>query len=364
MNSTSKGGPHTARFAAVALVVAGFAMLALPRGAHAQVKPDSRDVAAGPIEVIATPLAAFEKGNPERRRFGRLEWRGGLLLTSPSNAFGGWSGLVVAPDGKAFAAVSDAGLWMTGQFTYAASQPKGVTGAQLGPILALNAKTLTRNRDRDAEAIALVDGTLTNGEVLISFEGNHRIGRFPIAGGGLGPPTRYLEAPQELRRGKAKNGLEAMTVMRGGPWKGAVIAVAENFPDADGRHSGWLWVNGKPQRFALEETGGFDVTDIASLADGTLLVLERRFRWLEGVKMRLRQVRAGDVAPGAVLSGEVLIQADMRFEIDNMEGLAVHTGPAGETVLTILSDDNYNPLLQRTILHQFTLHPEALATGR
>jgi hypothetical protein len=38
-----------------------------------------------------------------------------------------------------------------------------------------------------------------------------------------------------------------------------------------------------------------------------------------------------------------------------MEGLAVHQTPAGEIVLTLISDDNFFPALQRTELLQFTL---------
>jgi hypothetical protein len=38
-----------------------------------------------------------------------------------------------------------------------------------------------------------------------------------------------------------------------------------------------------------------------------------------------------------------------------MEGLGVHTESDGTTVLTILSDDNFNPVLQRTLLLQFSL---------
>jgi hypothetical protein len=37
-----------------------------------------------------------------------------------------------------------------------------------------------------------------------------------------------------------------------------------------------------------------------------------------------------------------------------MEGLSVHRSPSGETVLTLISDDNFSPL-QRTLLLQFTL---------
>ena len=59
--------------------------------------------------------------------------------------------------------------------------------------------------------------------------------------------------------------------------------------------------------------------------------------------------------PGAVMQGETLIEADMSYEIDNMEGLAVHRDASGETILTLISDDNFNTFLQRTILLQFTL---------
>jgi hypothetical protein len=44
----------------------------------------------------------------------------------------------------------------------------------------------------------------------------------------------------------------------------------------------------------------------------------------------------------------------MGFQIDNMEGLSAHRSPEGETVLTLVSDDNFS-LIQRTLLLQFTL---------
>ncbi|NJO22593.1 MAG: hypothetical protein HC868_06160 [Sphingomonadales bacterium] len=91
-------------------------------------------------------------------------------------------------------------------------------------------------------------------------------------------------------------------------------------------------------------------------------MLERRFRWMEGVKMRLRQLPASQIALGVTIEGETLIEADMAYEIDNMEGVAVHTGPRGEAVVTMVSDDNFNPMLQRTLLLQFTLHTDGVAS--
>ena len=120
---------------------------------------------------------------------------------------------------------------------------------------------------------------------------------------------------------------------------------------------GWILKAGagRPKSIALTNPNGFDITDAAAAQDGGLLVLERRFRWGEGIKMRLRQIPAKSIRPGRVLSGRTLIRADLRYQIDNMEGLAVHVDKRGRTVLTVISDDNFNPFLQRTVLLQFEL---------
>lgn len=348
----------------VTVLVSLLAIAIAAQPALAQLKPDTLDLEAEPIDITAKSISAFDKGNASKTRFGRLEWRGGLVLTSPSDNFGGWSGLAIDTDGRGFVAVSDAGTWLTGQIAYDGIKPSALKLTKLGPLQTLGAKNLKKNRDRDAEAVALVEGTTAQGALLISFEQNHRIGRFDIDGRGVSPPRGYLDMPPELQNKKKGDGLEAMTIMKGGALKGAVVGIAEHLHDGQGRHTGWIWVKGKPQKFHLTDIGGFNVTGAASLPDGTLLVLERRFRWLEGVKMRLRAIPAGELKPGTVLTGDTLIEADLGQEIDNMEGLAVHHGPRGETVVTMISDDNFNGFLQKTILLQFTLLSEGQAAAR
>jgi hypothetical protein len=44
----------------------------------------------------------------------------------------------------------------------------------------------------------------------------------------------------------------------------------------------------------------------------------------------------------------------MGYEIDNMEGLTVTRNAAGETLLTMVSDDNFS-MLQRTLLLRFAV---------
>ena len=72
------------------------------------------------------------------------------------------------------------------------------------------------------------------------------------------------------------------------------------------------------------------------------------------MNVRIRRIALGEIKPGGTVDGPVLLEADLGYEIDNMEGLSVHRSPAGETVLTLISDDNFLPF-QRTLLLQFTL---------
>jgi hypothetical protein len=321
--------------------------------------PGERD-----IEILARPITTFGRVMGQRTRFGQLEFRGGLVLSSQDKDFGGWSGLLLETDGRRMLAVSDRGNVLSAEITYTGDAPSGLKASRLGPILGVNGRRLERRRDLDAEALALAQGSLSRGEVLIGFERNHRIGRYAVLNGVLQPPTGYLRLPAEARRMHANKGLEAVTVMAGGPHKGAVVAFSERFPSNPAQHTGWIWIGGEARRLAYADSGGFDITDAASLQDGTLLVLERRFRWTEGVKMRIRSFAADQVRPGIVMESETLIESDLTSEIDNMEGLAVHRSPRGETVLTLVSDDNFNSFLQRTLLLQFTLPHAGKAARR
>lgn len=337
-------------------LAATLSILAIAGAAIADPKPITRDLKPDQIDVTARPISGFDRAQRAKTDFGKLQWRGGLVLSAPLAAFGGFSGLVVDPDGRTFVAVSDAGAWMTGKLGYDGKGfLSGVSDVRLGPLTALGGKSLTGGRSRDAEAVSLASGTLSNGQLLISFEQKNRIGRFRISKDGLSPPSDYLKMPPEFKNKRGTDGIEAVTVMRSGPLKGATIAVAEAVKTKARHHAAWIWTGKEPKAFAITVMGDFNVTDIAGLPDGDVLVLERRFRWTEGLQVRLRRLPAREVRPGAVISGEVMLEADLNQDIDNLEGLAVHTNADGETILTMISDDNFNRLLQRTIMLQFAL---------
>ncbi len=90
------------------------------------------------------------------------------------------------------------------------------------------------------------------------------------------------------------------------------------------------------------------------LPSGELLVLERKFSWASGLGIRIRHIALKSLAPGAVVDGPSIFEADLGHEIDNMEGIDAHVTGEGDTVLTMVSDDNFS-MLQRTLLLQFKL---------
>lgn len=337
----------------VAVILAAGAGIAFGGG-----KPSTENLITGPIAVDARPLANFDRLHPNETRFGKLTWRGGLVLTSPSSYFGGWSGLRLDSEGKNLLAVSDAGLWMTGHLTYDASgAPSSIADARIGAIQSKEGDKLSRRADRDAEGLALISGSPEKGSVYISFERKHRIARYDIGPEGLSPARGNVSLPKSTHKMPKNGGFEALAVLRGeGRNRGKLVAFSEELRDEDGNYVGWIW-EGKerPRRLYMTNDGDYAITDAAPLPDGGLLVLERRFRFSEGVRMRLRHIHADQIRPGAVIDADILVAADGRSEIDNMEGLAVHTAPGGETIVTMISDDNYNHGLQRTMLLQFAL---------
>ena len=340
-------------FAAVVTAKSAFGLAAQP----APATTINADVVL-PIEIQSRQISSFRALGGNGDRAGKLKFRGGLVMSATNASFGGWSGITIEPDGKHFLAVSDEGHWLSGEIAYAGKAPSGIIRARIGPIVALRGRQLDKKRDLDAEAVSPLTGSLAKGTVLIGFERNQRIGIFPVADGALLAPERYLKLPPEARRMSANKGFEAVAHIGGGPARGAIIAFAERYPGDPKTHTGWIWLKDISHRLSIVDHGGFEITDAASLPDGRLLILERRFRWTEGVKMRLRLIAADALKPGAVLDGEILLEAAQSSEIDNMEGLAIHRAASGETVLTLISDNNFNTFLQRNLLLQFTFSDE------
>jgi hypothetical protein len=302
------------------------------------------------IEIKAQPFTDFMTFDPGRRRFGMLEFRGGLILSSPFKHFGGISAIRMQADGAHFIALSDKGWWFRGRVVYDGTRPAGIADAEMAPILGPEGRPLAARGWYDTESIAQDGGTL-----YVGIERVHRIVRFDYGKDGLTARGQPIDVPPAMRTLPGNKGIEALVhVPRGLPLAGALVAFSERGLDRDGNLVAFLIGGPHPGAFAVKRSEEFDISDGALLPSGDLVILERKFSWSSGLYVRLRRLALADLKPGALVDGVVLFEADLTAQIDNMEGLSVHRGPAGETVLTMISDDNFSAL-QRTLLLQFTL---------
>ena len=196
-----------------------------------------------------------------------------------------------------------------------------------------------------------LDGTLVD----VGIERVHRVLRYDFAKGFTRARGEEVPVPPAVRKLPSNKGLEAlMVVPKGFALAGTLIALSERGLDADGNIIGFLVGRKTPGQFSLRRTDKFEVSDAVLLASGELLVLERKFSWLSGVGIRIRRLPLKSLAPGAVVDGPVIFEGDLGYEVDNMEAIDAHVTPQGDTVLTLVSDDNFS-MVQRNLILQFTL---------
>lgn len=339
---------------------AGLSAATLARVAQAQtavqpppkpIKPDEFSVAAPvSIEVNARPLPSFDTRDRSRRRFGSLEYRSGLILTSPFRGFGGLSGLRLDAKGERFIAISDKGSWFTGRIVYRGREMVGLDDVEAAPLLGPDGKPITSRGWFDSESIAL-DGTL----VYVGLERVNQLLRYDFSKGFTRAPGEVVPLPPAARKLPFNRGLEALVVVpKGLPLAGTLIALSERGLDSNGNLIAFLIGGKTPSQFSVRRTDNFDISDAVLLPAGELLLLERKFSWLGGIGIRIRRIALASVISGALVDGPAIFNADLGNEIDNMEGIDAHVTPEGDTVLTMVSDDNFS-LLQRNLLLQFTL---------
>jgi len=316
-------------------------------------RPEPDEVAsteAQRIDVHARPIEAFDLRDRDRRQFGALQFRSGLVLTSPFRGFGGLSALRLDPAGQRSVSLSDHGTWFTGRIVYSGAAMTGLTDVEAAPLLGPDGEPFTKRKWYDSESLAFDGGT-----AYVGFERVNQIVKFDFGRDGVRARGQPIAVPPAVRKLPNNKGLESLVVApKGGPLAGTLIAISERGLDASRNIEGFLIGGRTPGQFAVRRTEEFDVSDAALLPSGELLILERKFSWLQGVHIRIRKIPLNAVAPGATVDGPAIFAADLGNEIDNMEGLDVHIDASGDTVLTMVSDDNFS-MLQRTLLLQFTL---------
>ncbi|HLZ06194.1 MAG TPA: esterase-like activity of phytase family protein [Bradyrhizobium sp.] len=314
------------------------------------VKDETFVTAPVSIDVKARPIASFDPRDRTHLGFGALEWRSGLVLTSAFPGFGGLSALRLDAKGERFISLSDKGSWFTGRIVYSEREMTGLADVEAAPMLGSDGKPITAHGWFDSESLAL-DGSLA----YVGLERVNQVLRFDFAKGFTRARGEVVAMPPAVKKLPYNKGLEALVfVPRGRPLAGTLIALSERGLDAHGNLIAFLVGGPSPGQFSVRRTRNFDISDAVLLASGDLLILERKFSWVAGLGIRIRRIPLASIVPGAVVDGPSIFEADLGEEIDNMEGIDAFVTADGDTVLTMISDDNFS-LLQRTLLLQFTL---------
>lgn len=286
-----------------------------------------------PACQIAPPLRAQTSAGED---FGiGVSYVGRLIWRREDPDFGGFSGLHLAGNGLDLLTVSDRGTLWEGQFRRdAAGQVISVDITGKHRLLDPEGRPLPR---ASADAESVTRGP--DGVIYIAFEGgtHARVSAFDAAGGRERPLPRH----PDFAHYPTNQSLEALAMDPQGrlhvfsetPRAGG-FAVYRFDPDSQWRVAGQV-----PQRGAFVPVGA----DFGP--DGAFYLLERQFQ------RPFFASRVSRIDRGAWERPKTVLQTPMG-SFDNLEGLAVTTGPDGRLRATMISDDNFN-WFQRTEIVEF-----------
>jgi hypothetical protein len=334
-----------------------------------QQRPEAVAIKAAPV-----PLQAL---NPLRRKLDKLTFVAGFHLTSPSDRFGGLSGLDMLDDGNLLA-VSD-----QGDFVWIDLAKDGVTpvAARIAAMREENGELLRAKAEGDAEGLAV-----NGGLALVSYERNHRVLAFDLggcSGAARGAPITLdgysAPFPQVFASSRidvnGNGGLEPLGVTR--DWyllTGLETRLGDASPlsvrPIEARPSFDIRLGQ-----ALAEFVGLDVIETGrdkkdirafslhrtrnALSSNVISIAETRLTRVLDKTTNLPQNVRGEIDARSRYrfeGGETRRLADMNLliNIDNFEGIAATEMPDGRIRLYIVSDNNFSAS-QRTLLMVFDL---------
>ena len=295
------------------------------------------------IEITAHPVI-LNRTAPEQTRIGRLAWRGGIDITSPSKRWGGLSGLLVSVDGTTLTAVTDKGFWIIAAIAYDTKGfLSGLSDGRAKPLRDTKGKKLKGKTNKDAEAMTKI----ADGSILVAYERNHRIWRYPPGDNPLRNNAEPLPEPVGIEELSDNKGIEVLVTLA----DDSVLALAEG-KDGDTVTPAFLWRDGVWAQLRYQHLGDYRPSGAARLPNGDLLILERRVTLLEGWGIRLVRLPAAAVFAGALLLPVEVARLLPPLTLDNMEAIDVRQNERGETLVYLLSDDNFS-ISQRTLLLMF-----------
>jgi hypothetical protein len=300
----------------------------------------SAPVGAGPTVAIQTSPVALDPGDPAHTAIGDFIYAGGVAIRSDQTSrLHGLSDLVVQSDGQVLSVTDDGADLFTGRLVLDASgRLVGLSDGALRPLVGPEGQPLQGKAWTDAEGLT----RLGNGELLVSFERNHRVWRYPPSG--LRQPYPVAAPSVAMAENEGMEGLAAApTIIADGYWVGL--------------ESGGIWfcrlnvtcdvVEGLPSPPA-----GYRLSSLTTGPRGELVILHHSYIPAMGSRILLTVVR--DPRGAKQVVGELAMS--QALTIDNFEGVAVVRKTNGDWRLYLLSDDNFSAA-QRTLLLAFDWTP-------
>jgi hypothetical protein len=303
--------------------------------------------AAEPLAVEVRQIETFGSGVGGNSP---LEFLGGLDVSSAKSwVFGGLSGIDMI-DSDRVLMIGDSSTYVTARLVHDGGRFVGLADTEIGSLFPDGDMSKASG---DAEDVALDPSDRSRGVIVRERQPN-AILTFDLVDG---RPTNFepklVGAPDRVLQ--SNSGLESVAYPpAASPLAGEILTIAERPMRGDTDFTGWIAGKGS---FSIVRHDNFDISSARFLPNGDLILLERRYAPAWGIAMRLRRIAGDTIKIGARLDGDILLDAGMTSQIDNMEGLAVSQDEAGRTILTLVSDDNFS-ILQRTLILQFVLHED------
>ncbi len=307
-------------------------------GGHVALPP--APIPYGPTIAVRTTPVPLDPSDPARTAVDGFRYAGGVALTSDQTSdLHSLSDLVLSPGGRITSVTDDSGKLFTARLVLDADgRLTGVTDVAMRPLVGEDSQPLQGKAWTDAEGLAI----LGNGELLVSFERNHRIWRYPPSGDRKPFPVAWPKIAMPENDGM--EGLAAAPNIAGDAyWVGV---------EGGGfwlcrLHVGCDEVDGLPRIPA-----GFRISAIAVGPEGELIILHHSYIPAIGSRFRVTVVR--DPRGARQVIGQFALGPSSTS--DNMEGIAVERKPDGDWRLYLLSDDNA-AANQRTVLLAFDWTP-------
>ncbi len=235
---------------------------------------------------------------------------------------------------------------------------KNVTVTHGYPLRNKHGKKLKGKKD-DSEGLDILNsnnGKRADTELLVSFEGKHRIKRYAPDGSRTGD----VKLPPVLRKRSnyhsANRGLEAVTIH---PEHGVLTIPEASLKNTNPQQPILYSTAGKQWQLPTRAFRGSSIVGLETLADGSILTLERIYNSIiEPVIIALQIIQLDkncEVGKNISCTAKhiAILSSAEGWSVDNFEGLTHHQGQR-----FFMVSDNNDFWLQRTLLTYFEILPK------